>query len=360
MNTNSLALAALLLLSPISFSQEFIPLAEVDMARLGIVFAPLSSPDRQSGNRFPATVVSSPEQVADIVVPFRGAIVRWHVAPGATVGSDQVLADIHSQEVHQLQKNWLTAWSAVSQAEHEAERDQLLFDKGIIAQRRLAESEHILQQARFELNGFTGILAQAGFDRQSLEELVDRPERMGIYALRSPGHGVLTARHYSVGQHMEKYQVAGSLGTGGQPWLQANIPVRYAGSIDPGRSLGIDGSPASAIVKYRELIVNEASQTITLLAEFNSPVDFIPGMILNLVLPVDENKILVPGDAVVHNGDNTVVYLRTADGVEARTVRLEPAGSNYIAGEELRVGDQVVIQGAAILKGIQLGLGQDE
>jgi hypothetical protein len=70
--------------------------------------------------------------------------------------------------------------------------------------------------------------------------------------------------------------------------------------------------------------------------------------------------MLVPGDAVVHSGDNTVVFVRTVDGVEARVLDLEPAGSNYVAGPQLRVGDQLVIQGASVLKGVQLGLGQDE
>ncbi|MBT8146878.1 MAG: efflux RND transporter periplasmic adaptor subunit [Gammaproteobacteria bacterium] len=344
----------------VATAQEFIPLTEEDIARLGIVFAPVSSPDRQSGNRFPATVVNSPESVSEVVMPFLGTLERWYVAPGARVHEGQVLADIRSQEVLELQNQWLTAKAELEQAEFLLSRDRTLLEQGIVSRQRLQETERIATHARIDLNALGGILDRAGFDAETLESLEHNPERLGVFGLNAPRSGYLTARAVTPGQYAEKYQPVATLGGNEQPWLKAAIPVRYVRNIEPGNILNLGGLKETVIVRFRELTVQESTQTVEVLAEFNEPVSYLPGQILNLILPPAASGILIPGNAVVFSGDQTVAHFRTAGGVEARVLDLEPAGSNYVAGPTVHSGEQVVIQGAAVLKGVQLGLGQDE
>ncbi|MEZ5491731.1 MAG: efflux RND transporter periplasmic adaptor subunit [Gammaproteobacteria bacterium] len=360
MRVNQLVVSMLLLCNALAQAQGFIPLSEEDIARLGIVFAPVTNLDRQSGNRYPATVINSPESASDVVVPFQGTLERWHAVPGETVGIGQLLATLRSQEVVDLQNRWLAAYSEIELAEYMVERNRQLYEKGIVARQRLEEAEHDLSQVRTALNSLTGILARGGHNDQSLARLMDSPEDFGLFTLRAPIGGTLTARSINAGQTAEKYQVVASLGSGAQPWLRARVPARYADRLQPGRVLNLSSVSASVTLRYRDFSVHETTQTIEVLAEFNQPVDYLPGQVLNLILPASEAGMLVPGDAVVHSGDNTVVFVRTVDGVEARVLDLEPAGSNYVAGPQLRVGDQLVIQGASVLKGVQLGLGQDE
>ncbi len=341
-------------------SQEIIPLTVDDIARMGIVFAPVTDPDRQSGSRFPATVINSPEAVSQVVLAYPGTIERWYVMPGEAVSKGQRLADLHSQEVLDLQNRWLTASAEQEHAEFMVARDTQLFEKGIISRQRLLETEHDLHRVTIEVVSLSGALARAGFDRPSLEKLADDTERLGVFRLLSPAHGILTTRLLTVGQYAGKYQVVASLGADDQPWLRARVPARYAGGIEPGDVLSLAGVPVQLTVRSRELAVHETTQTLEVLAEFNSPVNYMAGQVLSLVLPASSPGVEVPGNAVVHSGEETVVYVRTANGVEARVLNLEPAGGNYVAGSGLRAGEQLVIQGAALLKGVQLGLGEDE
>jgi len=341
-------------------AQEFIPLTEEDIARIGIVFAPVVSPDRQSGNRFPAAVINSPESVSEVVMLFQGMLERWHVSPGDYVHESQVLAEMRSQEVLELQNQWLSAKAELEQAEFLLNRDRSLLEQGIVARQRLQETERIATHARIDLNALSGTLARVGFDTETLEALELSPERLGLFNLQAPNDGFLTSRTIMPGQFADKYQVVGTLGGGERSWLRAEIPVRYTKNIEPGVMLSIGGVAETVTVRYRELAVQESTQTLEVLAEFNSSADYLPGQILNLVIPPAESGALIPGAAVVHSGDQTIVYFEAAGGVEARVLDLEPAGSNYVAGPEVRIGDQVVIQGAAVLKGIQLGLGQSE
>jgi len=341
-------------------AQEFIPLTDEDIMRIGLVFAPVGSPDRQSGNRFPATVVNSPESVSELAMPFQGVLERWYVSTGEYVHEAEVLAEIRSQEVLELQNQWLTAKAELEQADFLLSRDRTLLEQGIVSRQRLQETERVATHARIDLDALGSILDQAGFDAEALEALERNPEKLGVFGLQAPKAGYLTARSITPGQYAQKYQAIGTLGGSEQPWLRVDIPVRYAIALEPGDILSLAGLSETVTVRFRELTVEEITQTIEVLAEFNTLVSYLPGQVMSLVVPPAEDGALIPGNAVVYSGDQTIVYFRAAGGVEAKILDLEPAGGNFFAGPEVRVGDQVVIQGAAILKGIQLGLGQSE
>ena len=54
------------------------------------------------------------------------------------------------------------------------------------------------------------------------------------------------------------------------------------------------------------------------------------------------------------------VFVRTASGIEARQVTLQPMGPDYLAIAGLDSGEEVAVRGAAVLKGIKAGFGQLE
>ncbi len=83
----------------------------------------------------------------------------------------------------------------------------------------------------------------------------------------------------------------------------------------------------------------------------------LPGQLVTLRLAAGSTGVLVPADAVVRTGDASIVYVRQPGGVEARTLQLRVHGSDYLAESGVSAGEEVVVRGAALLKGIQLGLG---
>jgi len=70
--------------------------------------------------------------------------------------------------------------------------------------------------------------------------------------------------------------------------------------------------------------------------------------------------LLIPAAAVVHEGVESLVYVRNPNGVEVRALSLIPMGDAYLAISGIRAGEQILVKGAALVKGIQLGLGTDE
>jgi multidrug efflux pump subunit AcrA (membrane-fusion protein) len=357
--TSVFGLLLVLAESPV-LAQNPIQLSEEDMARLAIIFAPVTEIDRQSGSRFPATVTVSPEAVSVLLAPFSGTVIRWHESTGSMVGQDSTLATVRSQEILEIQNQWLSTTAQLEQAEFERSRDEDLFEDGIISRQRLQTSERQYQQTRSLLEVTVARLQQAGFSESEINSLSSSNARLGEYVLKASSAAVLSHRAVDVGEYVEAYNELASLQLSVQPWLRIQLPARLAASLKPGNSLSLAGSGEQLTLRQKNLEIDESTQTIELMAEFDSTVNYLPGRILSVIVPPADGGVLVPASAVVHNADETVVFVQSGSGIDARTLSLEAAGNNYVARSGLSVGELIVVQGASVLKGIQLGLGSDE
>ncbi|MFM1895929.1 MAG: hypothetical protein RLZZ385_1003 [Pseudomonadota bacterium] len=341
-------------------AQDVIPLSDEDIQRLAIIFASVTAMDNRSGNRFPGVVVYPPDSISNVAAPFAGVLERWHVTPGSEVDMGSMLATIRSSEILDAQNTWLTARLDVEQARFAVQRDSTLFESGIIARQRLVESQTLLAQQEVLLHAAAEVLGRAGFSAGDMERLVTDRGQLGRYVLRSPAAGTVTHRAVTAGAYLEPYADAAAVQGQTAPWLSLQIPGSLANRLVPGHTLTLLDADVTLTVRQFDREVDESTQTAELLAEFDAPVDYLPGQVLAVLLPPMERGLLVPNAAVVHSGNETTVFVRRSDGVEARQLRLIPAGNNYLATEGLRDGELVVVQGAAVLKGIQLGLGQTE
>jgi len=351
-------LLLLVLTSPFVTAEDFISLNDDELTTFAILFAAVTHLDRQSGNQFPATVVVSPEAISAVTLPYSGIVERWYATPGKEVEAGDVLALIGSPDVMEIQNQWLMALTELERADSAWQRDKTLFQQGIISERRLQQSEREYRQTQLAVDGAAARLSQAGFNEADLNALQNHDYRLGSYQLRAPVTGMVTHRALTTGEYANAFSELVSLQGSSQPWLSAQVPARLAAKLVLDQTLGLADSDTALTLRQKDRVIDESTQTVEILAEFNGPVDYQPGQIVNLVLAPQEDGILVPADAVVHSGHETIVYVRVPGGVEARSLELQAAGNNYVARAGLKVGEQVVVQGASVLKGMQLGLGQ--
>lgn len=357
--TNAFALL-LLCLTGVGAAAETIALNAEDMERLGIVFAPVTEVGFKTGARFPATVVNSPDAASQVSAPFSGIVERWHRDPGSQVEAGALLATLSSQEILDIQNEWLGAWNHLDQTEFDHQKDAALYEQGIIAEQRLRETERRLRQARFQLKARQEKLSQAGFSTTDLQNLREGDANPGRYYLRATAAGTLTHRAYTVGEYVASNTVAASIRKDGQPWVRAMVPARMAANLKSGHALSIDGSLEALTLRQKDFEVDPFTQTVEILAEFDATANYMPGQVISILLPPADGGVLVPSDAVVHGAGQTTVYVRTEAGVDARVLQLQPTGNGYLAQSGIRRGERVAIQGTAVLKGMQLGLGGGE
>ena len=113
-------------------AQDMIRISDDDIARMGVVFNPVVRSGNDTGNRFPATVINSPDTATTLSSTVSGRIDRWYLQAGEPVTAGTVLATVRSQEILALQNAWIEAVTALESADFLLSKDQTLFDTGVI------------------------------------------------------------------------------------------------------------------------------------------------------------------------------------------------------------------------------------
>lgn len=349
-------------MSTATHAQDAIALATDDLRRMAIVFAPVQAVAGSDGDRVPATVISPPDVSATLNALFEGQLQSWHVETGTEVSAGQLLATLRSEDLLQAQQIFLDAVIALSHADAALTRDQRLFDEGIIAGQRLQSSNRDRQLAAVAESGARRRLSSAGFSNNELSALQSGSSSLGQYQLTAPTAGIVSERLVQAGAQIADGDALLAMRSTEQLWVSARVPARIAGSLSTGDHLSLADSQATLTLRQQDRQIDSSTQTLGVLAEFDAGSDaaLMPGQIVTLILPPAQRGVRVPAEAVVHAGEETTVYVRTASGAEARVLQLTPSGRHYIAADGLRAGEEVVVQGAAVLKGIQLGLGGTE
>ena len=356
----SLSLSFLALISLSCFGQQYLSLSEADIELLGLKFAPVAVADGQAGIELPAQVVASPDAMTEVRTRFSGVLERWNREAGSLVEQGEILAVIRSPEVLSLQQQFLVQHNNLTLETQRLEREQQLLTQGIISEQRFQQSEGQQRAAELAANALVLQLQQAGLNEVNLRELRQGELETGALLLRAPQSGLLTHRAYRVGQYIEANDVVASLDEPGNPWVAVQVPARLASYLEIGSSLSLQNTAETLTLRQRDFAIDTVSQSMEVLAQFDSPADYLPGQLLTIALQPGQGALFVPADAVVHDGSETQVYIRTREGVEARSIRLLPVGSGYLTSAGLSAGDEILVQGAALVKGIQLGLGTDQ
>ncbi len=341
-------------------AQEPVAISPEDIVRMGVVFTPVQATDTSTGARVAATVVNSPDNAAMVSSLWNGTLSRWHAVAGDSVAAGALLATLRSQDILTLQEAWISAVTTLDSADLSLQRDETLFAQGVIAEQRLNQTRLTQQQAAFSERSARAQLGQAGFDAARLQALRERNLGLGEIYVLAPEAGVLGQRLHAAGDFINAGETLATLNAGVQRWLSAHVPARMARDLNMGQRLSIAVSGETLTLRQMDDVIDSSNQTLSLLAEFDAPTTLTTGQVVSLVLPPSAPGILVPERAVVHSGSVTTIYVRTATGVEARTLSLSPVGADYLATDGLRAGEEVAIQGTAVLKGIQLGLGGGE
>lgn len=359
MNLIKLTLILMLFPGALVSAETALDLTPEDFSRLNITFAPVVPASRDAGPSVPAEVITSPDSRSALIAPYEGIVEQWLVKNGESVSLGQALVKIASQSVVEHQQAWMAANTRFTQATENLERDRRLFDEGVIAAKRLAQTERSQERARFDLDAITALLARAGIRGDDLNKLAAGVITPGTYYVTAPVDGILANRSVDAGAHIDAQGKVGMVHQNGEPWLRAQVPTAVAREVRQGQPLTLAEGAQSLTLRQIARAVTSATQTVEILASFDSPSALYPGQVVTLILPRTGGG-QVPASALVHNGDQTLVFVRTPGGVDIRQVGVVPAGDHYLAVSGVVEGEQVAVTGTALLKGMVLGLGGDQ
>lgn len=325
---------------------------------LGIQIAPLQNLASSVTANFPAQVVVPPNAEQVVSSPVSGMVAQLLVQQNQFVRSGAPLARIASPELGQLQLQLLQATTRTTLARQAAQREQALFDEGIIPQRRVQETQATLKEGEAALNQAKAALRLSGMPIATIERIAASGKPQDSITLTATQAGIVTEITVKPGQRVDSATALLHVTQTDSLWLDIQVPVSGNANWPAGSKVKVAGRDITARILSTSPTASSSSQTVVLRAAIEGKTGQIrPGELVTVELPTAaiQGSWDVPLSAVVHDGDQAYVFVRTPDGFEARPVKaVASAGQRVRAQGPLKDGEQIAVSGVVTLKGAWL------
>lgn len=332
--------------------------SDKQMQALGIQIASLQRQSEPVVVRLPAKVVLPPNQEQVISAPFAGLAVQLFVQPNQIVKQGEPLVRIVSAELGQLQLQVLQTSSRTALARQTAQRERALYDEGIIPQRRVQESQAALKESEAALVQAKSALRLTGLPLAAIDRITASGKLEDSLTMRAAQGGIITGIDVKIGQRVDATSALLRVAQTDHLWLDIQAPSADASNWKTGSKFSLQGRDITARIVSVSPTVTAGSQTVTLRATVESGANGLrPGEFVTAELPaaIGESGWSVPLPAVAHDGKQAYVFVRTADGFEARPVTVAAsAGQRVRIDGALKADEQVAISGVVALKGAWL------
>ncbi|MCE7932461.1 MAG: efflux RND transporter periplasmic adaptor subunit [Xanthomonadales bacterium PRO6] len=317
--------------APLTLSAE-----QLDAA--GIRFETLAPMTLGEELRAPGEVLENAYGTTLITPSIPGLVVKRHARLGDEVKAGTLLVTLSSVEVAQAQ-------GELQLAEQEWKRVSALGEEAVSG-RRYSEARIAVQQARAKARAY-GIGGSGGAG--------------GQFSLSAPHDGRITEDAFTVGERVEPGHTLFRLVDESIVWVDAKLTPDNAHRIEVGSEASIVAGDARlpGKVTLRAHRTAEATRNAIVRIEVANTGDRLhAGDYVDALLQVsggEVEKLAVPTAALVQLEGKTVVFRRSADGVDPVEVQV---GS--IVGERteitagIKAGDSIAVTGAFTLKSRQL------
>jgi membrane fusion protein (multidrug efflux system) len=290
------------------------------------------------------------DQVVQLKPKRSGHVRELHVSEGARVDTGEVLVTLDDEalraQVELARANVVDAQVRERNARQQFERAQALLKKGVASQQQYDDDKAELDRA---IAGLGVAQANLSFAEAQLAETV----------IRAPFPGILGERRVDVGAFVKDGDALVTIVDPDPVELVFAVPERYLGQ------LRLEQSVETTVVSYSDRVfpgtvtfiapeVDPINRTVTVKAVIQNP-DFAlrPGQFATAILHLDRHLDMpvIPEEAVVPDGDRTLVFVVKDGTAEARPIQTGvrlPGRVEVIGG--LQAGERLVRTGHEKLK----------
>ena len=302
---------------------------------------------------YPAKVAIPNAKLRVINAPLEGVVESLLVAEGEPVQAGQVLARIHSQGLLDLQAAYLASLTRRSLAAETLARDRKLHAEGIVAQRRLLESQSAYREANTEAARNRQALTLAGMPDEQIKLLARKQQLDTLLQVTSPIDGVVLQQSAVTGQRLAASDPLYQVGELSTLWIEIHVPLDEIGSTQAGTRVSLSGGLQAEVITVGRM-VHGADQGVLVRAALSEGVEQLrPGQFVEarLAQSGDSQAIHLPAGALVRiGGSNHVFVERDGRFVAVPVEVLKQSAEQVVLNAELSAGEAVVTQGAASLK----------
>jgi RND family efflux transporter MFP subunit len=344
-------------------SPAAIRISDAQLAKAGVVFAAINPASvAGEGIRLAGSAVYPPSRIEIVSAPAAGVVQAVLINSMDKVKAGSTLVRLHSPALLEWQREYVQLETQLGLAIKKAERDESLFNDGIIAASRLQETRNQLVQSRVAVQERTQMLQLAGMSNAAIKTLAGQHGLNPALTVKSTLNGTVLELMVAAGQRVEAGAPLAKLARSGELWLELQASRAQGEQIKAGDLVRLSACKQAGQVTAIAPQMAEQSQLVIVRASLPGAEQclragqYVEASISSRSAP--QAGWQIPAAALVRQSGREFIFVRDAGGVKALAVQVISRGAEQsIVSGALQANMQVATQGTANLKGIWLGLG---
>ncbi|WP_029583457.1 efflux RND transporter periplasmic adaptor subunit [Bradyrhizobium sp. URHD0069] len=310
----------------------------------------------------PGSIVPSGDHIARVAVRLLGTVTELRKRLGDAVQAGEVVAVIESREVADAKSEYLAARLVFDLQQTLFNRSTSLFEGKVVSENDFLRARTTYEDARVKIEIARQKLFALSLTAEQIEALPQQPvETLRRQELRAPIAGRVAERRVELGslvgregQESELFVIVNL----SVVWADLAVPPSELASIHEGQQItiaaGTGSEPSPATIMFVSPLLDKDTRAARVVASIdNAALKWRPGSFITAEIPTDETPaaIVVPKTALQSIKGDPVVFVRTAEGFEARKVSLGRQDARLvevIAG--LAAGERIATTGTFTLK----------
>ncbi|MEN7529585.1 MULTISPECIES: efflux RND transporter periplasmic adaptor subunit [unclassified Cupriavidus] len=297
------------------------------------------------------------QRVSRIGATVTGRVTDLYAVLGQEVKAGQVLARLHSSELGAAQMAFLKAEAQNDLQARNAERARQLFDADVIGRAELQRRQSEYAIAAAEMRAYRDQLRVLGMSAGAISTLAKNGSIDSYSPVFSSISGTVVERNVAQGQVVQPADALYTVADLSRVWVVAEVPEQQAAQVAEGQNVEIEvpslangsGTITGKLI-YVGRTVSPQSRTVLVRTEVENKNGALkPAMLASMLIagkPTD--TLVVPGSAVVRDGNDEQVYVETAPGQYRLTkVKLGSESDGMrVVQSGVKAGDRIVVEGA--------------
>jgi cobalt-zinc-cadmium efflux system membrane fusion protein len=311
---------------------ERIALSDEQIRDAGITLAQASGGTLKRHFLAPGSLVPDADHIGRVSVRVLATVTELRKRLGDSVEQGEIVASIESREVADAKSEYLAARLTSELQQTLYGRQKLLVESRTVSENEFLRTQLTANDARIKLDGARQKLFALGLSEGEIVDLPNQPpESLRKQFLRSPITGRISERRVDLGgligregQESELYVVVNL----DDIWVDLAVSpediaaVREGGPITV-RAIGIEGEASAQVIFVSPLLDRETRNARVIATMPNRDHRWKPGTFVTAEVPLagEASKIVVSRKALQTIKGRPTVFVRDADGFEARPVR---------------------------------------
>lgn len=334
------------------------------VANMGLRVEPIRPRVVEQVLEFDGAIDVPPGGRASVAAQLEGRLTRILVERGQVVTAGQIIAEVSSLEMQNLQLELIRAAAQTRLQQESLDRLRKLDATQSVPRRRVWEAQSLYNTTRGRLDIVKRKLLSLGLTSSQLDEIAEQGKVVDSLPIRSPISGTVVQFDKVLGQVVRADEPLFEIHDLAHVWVQGFLTEREFAQIK------LDGESSLARVRFVSApdvvvtgnvrrsgnVLGTIDRTVSVWVELDAPSELVlqHNMLarVSMVLAAGEPALAVPRTAVVQQGTRFYVFVRKPDGVfERRAVETGRADDRYVeivAG--LASDEPIAVSGTADLQ----------